>query len=222
MADRGITDPFEGHRKRPLAEHLADWAASLLADGATAKHVKQTLACARRVIAACGFTFMADLSASRVQQYLAGLREQRLRLPPFDREQADFTKKELAALLDVKPSAVTALMRHHRLVATGNGKARRYPRATAEALRSLRSRGRSIKTSNLYLDAMKGFAGWLVQDRAPPTTHWPTCPEGTSGWTAGTTVGRSRWTTCAPSSTRPPEVRLPSGSCRVLTVTSST
>src|SRR5581483_3132517 len=25
--------------------------------------------------------------------------------------------------------------------------------------------GRSIKTSNLYLDALKGFAAWLVQDR---------------------------------------------------------
>ena len=165
MADRGISDPFEPHRKRPLAEHLDDWEASLLADGATAKHVKQTLACARRVIEGCGFTCMADLSASRVQQYLAGLREQRRTLPPFAVEQAEFTKKELAALLEVKPSAVASLVRRHRLEATGKGKARRYPRATAEALRSLRSRGRSIKTSNLYLDAMKGFSNWLVQDR---------------------------------------------------------
>src|SRR5262249_58694196 len=49
--------------------------------------------------------------------------------------------------------------------ARGKGKPRRYPRATAEALRALRSRGRRIKTSSLYLDAMKGFAAWLVQDR---------------------------------------------------------
>ena len=28
-----------------------------------------------------------------------------------------------------------------------------------------RSRGRSIKTSNLYLDAIKGFLAWMVQDR---------------------------------------------------------
>ena len=71
----------------------------------------------------------------------------------------------MAALLGVKPSAVPSLVRRHRLDATGNGKARRYPRATVEALRSLRTRGRSIKTSNLYLDAIKQFAAWLVQDR---------------------------------------------------------
>jgi integrase len=165
MADRGITDPYEGHRKRPLAEHLADWESSLLADGATAKHVRQTVACARRIIEGCDFAIMADLSASRVQQYLAGLREQRRALPPLDQGQEDFTKKQLAALLGVKPSAVPSLVRRHRLEANGNGKARRYPRATAQALCALRARGRSIKTSNLYLDAVKGFAAWLVQDR---------------------------------------------------------
>jgi integrase len=165
MADRGITDPYEEHRKRPLAEHLSDWQAVLLADGATAKHVRQTVACARRVIEGCGFAVMGDLSAYRVQQYLAGLREQRRALPSLDPGQADFTKKELAALLGVKPSAVPSLVRRHRLGATGYGKARRYPRATAEALCALRSRGRSIKTSNLYLDAIKGFLAWMVQDR---------------------------------------------------------
>ena len=160
-----ISDPFEDHRKRPLAEHLEEWEASLLAGGATAKHVKQTLACARRVIEACGFVFIADLSASRVQQYLAELRERRCALPAFDSGKEEYTKKELAALLGVKLSSLPFLVRQHRLEATGNGKARRYPHATVEALRALRSRGRSIKTSNLYLDAMKGFAAWLVQDR---------------------------------------------------------
>jgi hypothetical protein len=67
-AEAGIRDPFKQHRKRPLTEHLADWEASLLAGGATAKHVRQTLACAHRVVAGCGFTFLADLSASCVQQ----------------------------------------------------------------------------------------------------------------------------------------------------------
>jgi integrase len=164
-AEAGISDPFEQHCKRPLAEHLADWEASLLASGSTAKHVKQTLACARRVFEACGFVFMADLSASRVQQYLARLREQRRALPPLDSEKAAFTRQELAALLGLKPCAVSSLVSRHHLAATGYGKARRYPKGTAEALCALRSRGRSIKTSNLYLDAIKGFTAWLVQDR---------------------------------------------------------
>jgi integrase len=71
----------------------------------------------------------------------------------------------LAALLGVGPASVPSLVRRHRLEATGNTKARRYPRETAEALHALRCRGRSIKTSNLYLDALKGFTAWLVQDR---------------------------------------------------------
>jgi integrase len=164
----GISDPFEEHRQRPLAEHLADWEASLRAGGATAKHVRQTVACARRVVEGCRFVFPADLSASRVQQYLAGLRERRpVRLPP-DPDRQSYTKAELAGLLGVKPSAVPSLVCRHRLEATGYGKARRYPRATAEALVTLRTRGRSIKTSNLYLDAIKQFAAWLVQDRRLP------------------------------------------------------
>jgi hypothetical protein len=73
----GITDPYEGHRKRPLADHLPEWEASLLAGGATPKHVRQTVACARRVLDGCRFVLMDDLSASRAQQYLAGLRERR-------------------------------------------------------------------------------------------------------------------------------------------------
>jgi hypothetical protein len=164
-AEIGIRDPFEPHRKRPLAEHLDEWEASLLAGGATDKHVKQTRACARRVVAGCSFTLMADLSASRVQQFLADLREQRRALPPFDPQKEEYTKKELALLLGVKASSIPSLVRRHRLEATGNGKKRRYPKATAEALRTLRERGRSIKTSNLYLDAIKGFAAWLVLDR---------------------------------------------------------
>ena len=161
----GIRDPFEAHRTRTLTEHLAEWESSLLASGASAKHVRQTTACVRRIIDGCRFVFMADLSASRAQQFLADLRERRRALPAADAAQAEYTKKELAALLGVKPSAVPSLVRRHRLEASGNGKARRYPRATAEALRSLRTRGRSIKTSNLYLDALKAFAAWLVQDR---------------------------------------------------------
>src|SRR5262249_39130369 len=155
-----ISDPFEAHRKRTLAEHLAEWEAFLRASGASGKHVKQTVACAGRVVEGCGFVFMADLSASRVQQYLANLRERRRALPALDPAQLTYTKAEVAGLLGVPASAIPAMVRRHRLAASGYGKARRYPKATVEALRSLRTRGRSIKTSNLYLDAMKQFVAW--------------------------------------------------------------
>ena len=61
-----------------------------------AKHVKQTVACARRVLDACRFVFIADVSASRAQQYLATLREHR-KLLPLDPQKATYTKTELTA-----------------------------------------------------------------------------------------------------------------------------
>jgi integrase len=165
LASVGLAGQFAEQLKRPLAEHLADWQADLTASGATAKHVRQTAACVRRVLTGCRFVFIPDLSASAVQRFLAELRDRRPALPPLDVAKGEYAKREAAAVAGVKVSAVTALVRRHRLAATGQGKARRYPRATVETLRSLRGRGRSIKTSNLYLDAVKQFAAWLVQDR---------------------------------------------------------
>ena len=165
LAEHGLGDRFAEHRKRPLGDHLADWGESLRADGAGDRHVKQTVACAGRVLDGCGFVFPADLDATCVQRYLAGLRGRHRALPPLDPAKADFTKRELAELLVISPSAVPSLVKRHRLAATGKGKARRFPRETAEALRGLRAKGRSVKTSNLYLAAVKQFAGWLVLNR---------------------------------------------------------
>ena len=39
--------------------------------GATAKHVRQTVASTRRVIVACSFVFLSDLSGSKVETYAA-------------------------------------------------------------------------------------------------------------------------------------------------------
>jgi integrase len=164
-ARAGIHDVFEPHRKRPLLEHLEDWRTSLLADGASEKHVRQTVACARRVLSGCHFVFIADLSASRVQEYLASLRKDRQTPAALDPAKEWYTKNELAGLLGVKAHVLPPLVKRHRLPARGNGKARRFPKETAEALLSMRRRGRSVKTSNLYLDAVKGFCAWLVKDR---------------------------------------------------------
>src|SRR5688572_15296790 len=73
LAKVGVRDPFERHRRRPLAEHLNDWEATLRGEGATAKHVRQAAGNARKVVEGCGFAFTADLSASAVQGFLASL-----------------------------------------------------------------------------------------------------------------------------------------------------
>jgi integrase len=165
LAKVGISDPFEKHRKRPLAEHLADWEASLQAGGATAKYVRQAGGRARRVLDGCRFVFIADLSASAVQKYLAGLRGRRNPLPALDPQKEWYTPAELAGALGLTQPAVPPLVKRHRLETKGKGTARRYPRATAEALYALRTRGRSIKTSNAYLEVVKSFCNWLVRDR---------------------------------------------------------
>ena len=45
----------------------------------------------------------------------------------------------------------------------GNGKSRRYPRATVEALQDQVCRGIGASTSNGYLTAIKSFSRWLVE-----------------------------------------------------------
>jgi len=49
------------------------------------------------------------------------------------------------------------------LAATGNGKARLYPRATVEALVMNRAKGCGPATVNHYIRAVQGFARWLVK-----------------------------------------------------------
>ncbi len=160
----GNTDPFESHRGRPLGEHLAAWEKHLRAKDSTSKHVRTKLAAARRVIDGCQFKKLTDLSASRVEEFLTELRTP-VEVVPLPDGQEWFTKAELAAALGVKREAVTPLVRRHRLAAVGNGKARRYPRATALTLLDSRSTGLSVRSVNYHLDAVKQFAAWAVRDR---------------------------------------------------------
>ena len=80
MGQAGMADPFSDHRKRPLEDHLADWAAVLEARGCTAKHVGMKRSQVGKLLEACRFALMAHLSASKVEQALA---EMRARQPRF-------------------------------------------------------------------------------------------------------------------------------------------
>ena len=74
----GLVDRFSEHRKRPLAEHLADWRTALVAKGGTKKHADMSASRAQRVLSDCRFIFVPDLSASRVQTCLADYRSEGL------------------------------------------------------------------------------------------------------------------------------------------------
>lgn len=74
MAKAGVVDRYKGHRKRPLAEHLEDFRQSLLAKGNTVKHADQSAYRVKQIIGGCRFAFWSDIQPSKVQRYLAELR----------------------------------------------------------------------------------------------------------------------------------------------------
>jgi len=78
QAQVGIIDKYKEHRKRPLIEHLDDFRDSLLNKGTTEKHACLVYNRAKAVIENCSFAYIGDISASRVQRYLAERRGQGL------------------------------------------------------------------------------------------------------------------------------------------------
>ena len=62
-----------GHK--PLSEHLSDWKTSLIAKGNTEKHAVLVVSRARRAFEACRFTYWSDLSASKLESWLAEQRQ---------------------------------------------------------------------------------------------------------------------------------------------------
>jgi integrase len=161
----GIVDPFEAHRKRPLAEHLQDYRRELEARGNAPRYVALVVSRLEALLDGCGFRLIPDLSASRVTDWLADLRQKGGARATLEPGKEWFTRNEVAGLLSIKPFSVPPLVRRHRLAARGNGKARRYPRATVEALQDLQAPGASTATTNQYLTHLKAFCRWLVKDR---------------------------------------------------------
>lgn len=162
---QGLGDPFEEHRARPLAEHLADYERHLLAKGNGAKHARDTAARVNRILEGCKAVFIADLSMSAVQEFVATLMKKAKPLPELEPGKELFTKKEAARALDVKPHSIPPLVKRWKLVSQGNGKARRFPRATVEALRQRFNRASGAETVNHHIRAIRAFARWLVRDR---------------------------------------------------------
>ncbi len=71
LAEAGVFDKYAQHRRRPLAEHLADFRKNLSDKGNTPQHVNLVHNRVKAIVKSCGFTYIDDISASRVQSYLA-------------------------------------------------------------------------------------------------------------------------------------------------------
>lgn len=77
----GIRDPFEKHRKKPLTGHLDDWLISLKSKDSTPEYVSLRGTRVRAVVEACGWAFPGDMTADRLDTFLAGRRKGRPELP---------------------------------------------------------------------------------------------------------------------------------------------
>jgi len=155
----GLIDP---HARRPLAEHLKDYAAHLEAKGNVARHTNQTAAKLTALFGGCGFTSAAELDAGKVAGWLTGRRRDGSAVPlPTGVEV--FTPSQVATALGISLSAVGKAARRLGVAATGDGKARRYPRVAVEALAANRLKGCGPETVNHYIRAAKGFTRWLMR-----------------------------------------------------------
>jgi integrase/recombinase XerD len=70
----GVSDPFAEHTWRPLTEHIDDFEKSTKANGTTEKHAKLVANRLRAVVAGCGFTFIRDINADKISQWLEAQR----------------------------------------------------------------------------------------------------------------------------------------------------
>jgi integrase len=159
----GYTDPGEEHARRPLAEHLKDYAAALEAKGNTSDHIALTAGRVSALLSGCGFVFPLDADAVRTAQWLNALRRDGAPAELPDGE--SFTPAEAAELLGITGAAVRAAIKRLNLAATGNGKARTFPRSTVEALVMNRTKGCAPETVNHYIRAVRGFFRWLVKTK---------------------------------------------------------
>lgn len=70
----GLIDRFDEHRQRPIEAHLEEFRKHLQARRVGEAQVKLVVYRAERIIEACRVRILTDLSASRVQKFLADLR----------------------------------------------------------------------------------------------------------------------------------------------------
>ncbi len=184
----GISDPFEDHRNRPLIEHITDFQSWLSARGNGEKHSRDAASRVRRIIEGCRFHLIGDITLSRVQEFLAGLKNADRVAPALDPSKEQYTKAELAAALRVKPHSITPLISRWKLPATGNGKARRYPQETARFLADRLGHPAGPATINHYVRSVRTFTRWLVKDRRAGDDSLA----GLSGVNASSDVRRAR------------------------------
>ena len=163
----GLADPFEQHRKRPLAEHLADFRRAMAAKDGSPKHVEMTYVRLQTIFDGCGFRKLPDLDANRVADWLKDARENSRAAPiPSDGQGVASSYADIARHFGVGVGTITYWRKRGAPI---------KPRGRNDLLRIARWRrdflkgdGISVATSNHYLTAVKSFGNWLVKSRRSP------------------------------------------------------
>jgi integrase len=70
----GLVDPTDAQRRRPLKEHLKEFENYLNHRGITSKHIMETTAKLKKIVADRKWVFIADITASSVLEYLGQIR----------------------------------------------------------------------------------------------------------------------------------------------------
>lgn len=174
LAKHGLDDRYEEHRNRALMEHVDEYGQELEGAGRSRGHVKKTCSRIRAILAGCRFQTLEDIQASSIVRFLADLRQPSGPMAELNPGKEDYTRTELAGIVGIHPDSVARLLRRDGLSANGNGKARRYPAETVQALQARLGQGAGVATTNHYLTAIKAFTRWLTRDRripADPLSH---------------------------------------------------
>jgi hypothetical protein len=119
----GMVDAYAEQLRRPLAEHLADYRRELEARDNKPSYVALVITRLTALLDGCGLRFIADLSASLVNDWLADLRRKGRERLPLEEGKQKYTMREAAAILGIKPGSLAIAVKRYRLQATGQGRA---------------------------------------------------------------------------------------------------
>ncbi len=119
----GVVDKYVEQRKVPLARHLDDFHAGLLAKGNTADYAKTVVTRVKKVFEDCGFVFWPDITSSKVQNAISNMRKS---VKVAEVAQKNGKKVKVSRNKDLGPV--------------------------------------SAQTRNFYLQSVRQFAKWMVQD----------------------------------------------------------
>lgn len=149
---------------------MADYRSHLRLKGDTEQHVDDTAA---RVLAVFAFASpLLSLDASVASRALLAMQHdgEPIQLP----NRSEFTPAQAREILDVSKTSTHRTVMRLGLAATGNGRARRYPRATVQAMLEAQARGISPETANHYVRSLRAFGKWLEETGRLPKNPFRT------------------------------------------------